>query len=204
MREQCVPGALPPSASAGDEAICTILAQAPVTEIHISHIKSYMVVTAGILTTLWPLYIHNHGVYNVGCVNWCIFSIGNRPSLSELHHLIIPGQKEVKVIQEVSTRWKKLALELGFELSVVESIGSRYSDSEEDCELMLRKWLMRQDGTVSWEVLMTALENIGLYSIADDLEKGNYIWIWICFWFHGPPAHSTPCLAWVDYRIDST
>ena len=80
------------------------------------------------------------------------------------------------MLEEVSTKWKKLALELGFKLSVIESIGSRYSDSEEDCEFMLRKWLMRQDGTVSWEVLMTALDNIGLYSIADDLENGNYMY----------------------------
>lgn len=102
-----------------------------------------------------------------------ISSIGEQPSLSELHHLVVPGPKEVKVIQTVATKWKKLALELGFDLSVIDSIGSRYSDSEEDCKYMLRKWLMRHDATVSWEVLMTALDNIGLNSIAHDLKKGK-------------------------------
>ena len=81
------------------------------------------------------------------------------------------------MIRTVATKWKRLALELGFELSMIESIGNRYSDSEEDCEAMLRKWLLRPDATVSWEALMTALDNIGLNSIAQDLEKGIVMYL---------------------------
>ena len=80
------------------------------------------------------------------------------------------------MVQAVATKWKRLALEFGFKPSVVESIESRYSDSEERCQSMLKKWLIRRDGTVTWDVLMTALDNIGLYSIADDLENGNYMY----------------------------
>ena len=79
------------------------------------------------------------------------------------------------MIRAAATKWKKLAIELGFDLSVIDSIGSRYSDSEEDCESMLRRWLMHQDATVSWEVLMTALDNIGLNSIAHDLRKVKWV-----------------------------
>ena len=115
------------------------------------------------------------GVYRAGyhtnIIHLCIFSAGKRPSLTELYSIVIPGPKEVRVIRTVATKWKRLALELGFELSVIERIGNRiYSDAEEDCEAMLRKWLLRPD--VSWEVLMTALDNIGLNSIAQDLKKG--------------------------------
>lgn len=77
------------------------------------------------------------------------------------------------MIQAVARKWEKLAVELGFKPSVIESIGSRYNDSEEGCEFMLRKWLIHQDRMVSWEVLMTALDKVGLHSITQDLEKGN-------------------------------
>ena len=109
------------------------------------------------------------------------------------------------MIRTVATKWKRLALELGFELSMIESIGNRYSDSEEDCEAMLRKWLMRPDATVSWEALMTALDNIGLNSIAQDLEKGILYIVMYLYHFLTPrslldisPLSCMIALSWVD------
>jgi len=95
------------------------------------------------------------------------------------------------VIQAVATKWKKLALELGLKQSVIESIGSTYTDSVQDCESMLLKWLMHQDGTVSWGKLMTALDNIGFNTITQDLEKGK-LWIHISFCTLCPFASKVP------------
>ena len=63
-----------------------------------------------------------------------IFSIGKLPSLPELHHLAIPGPREVKVIQTVA---KKACFRTWFRTA---SIESRYSDSGEDCKPMLSVW----------------------------------------------------------------
>ena len=83
--------------------------------------------------------------------------LGSRPSPSDLLLLYVPGPKEVKIVETASTKWKRLALELDFKLQKINSIGSGYLDPEQDCFLMLRKWLEHQDTAVTWETLITAM-----------------------------------------------
>ena len=101
-----------------------------------------------------------------------VLSVGSRPSISELHSLTIPGPRKINVIETVATRWKRLALALSFESSVIDSIDSGYLDADRNCAFMLRKWLEQEDTTVTWETLITALEKIEFTSLAEDLRKG--------------------------------
>ena len=68
-------------------------------------------------------------------------SLGSRPSLSNVLVLYVLGPKKIKIVETATAKWKRLALELGFKLQEIYSIGSGYSDPEQDCFLMLRKWL---------------------------------------------------------------
>ena len=100
--------------------------------------------------------------------------LGSRPYPSDLLLLYVPGLKEVKIVETATTKWKRLALELGFKLQEINSIASGYLDPEQDCFLMLRKWLEHQDTTVTWETLITAMWNLGFTftSLTEDLWKG--------------------------------
>ena len=103
-----------------------------------------------------------------------VLSVGSRPSMSELHSLTIPGPRKVQVIETVSTRWKRLALALSFESSVIDSIDSGYFDADRNCAFMLRKWLEQEDTTITWETLITALEKIEFTNLSDDLRKCKF------------------------------
>ena len=102
-----------------------------------------------------------------------VLSVGSRPSISELHSLTIPGPREIRVIETVATRWKRLALVLSCESSVIVSIDSGYLDADRNCAFMLRKWLEQEDTTITWETLIRALEKIGFTSLTEDLRKGT-------------------------------
>ena len=90
-----------------------------------------------------------------------------------MRSLTTPGLKKIKVVEAVATRWKKLALALGFKLSAIDSIDSGYFDAERDCDFMLKKWLEWEDATVTWNTLIIALEKADYISLTEDLMKGK-------------------------------
>ena len=108
------------------------------------------------------------------CSNLFSLSLGSHPSPSDLLLLYVPDPKEVKIVEMATTKWKRLALVLGFKLQEINSIGSGYLDPEQDCFLMLRKWLEHQHTIVPWETLITAMWNLGFTftSLTEDLWKG--------------------------------
>ena len=117
-------------------------------------------------------YILSQHLYIFSCTNF-LFPLGSRPSHSSLLSLSIPGPKKIEIAEMATGRWKKLALELGFTQNEIDLIASGPSDPERDCWFMLTKWLEHRDLTVTWDRLITALMNVGLTGLAEDLRKGT-------------------------------
>ena len=71
---------------------------------------------------------------------------------------------------DIGTRWKDLARELGFKEAFIASTDSDKDCNKERCIALLVKW-MEQEGEqgATREKLATALINIGLQNLADRL-----------------------------------
>ena len=103
-----------------------------------------------------------------------MFSLaGDRPELWELQRFVGVSGRVVKVVEEVSADWEKLALALKFCGAVIRTVReSERFQVEGACRNILHRWLEGQSSLpVTWDTLVECLEDIGHRSLAEDLRK---------------------------------
>ena len=85
----------------------------------------------------------------------------------------------------VATRWYDLGLELlDSNTAVLDVIQSDYQSDNTRCSKMFKAWLEKKP-EASWSQLVTALNNIGLGTAADNIRQSKiskYIFIYFRFW----------------------
>jgi len=78
----------------------------------------------------------------------------------EIHSRCLPD--------DIGTRWKDLARELGFKEACITATESDKDCNKECCIALLAKWMEKEGETgATREKLATALTNIGLQTLAD-------------------------------------
>ena len=79
----------------------------------------------------------------------------------------------VRVIEEISADWEKLALALRFRGVVIRAVReSEHFQVERACHTILHRWLDGQSlQPVTWDTLVECLEDINHGSLAGDLRK---------------------------------
>ena len=79
----------------------------------------------------------------------------------------------VRVIEQISADWEKLALAFHFRGGVIRTVReSEHFQVEKTCHTILHKWLDGQGlQPVTWDTLVECLEDIGHRSLAEDLRK---------------------------------
>ena len=77
------------------------------------------------------------------------------------------------VIKSVAPKWKELAMEMGYEYSVIESVDMKtQKDPQNAAYEILGCWLTGSEGLcepVTWNTLIDCLSNIECQSLADKL-----------------------------------
>ncbi len=111
-----------------------------------------------------------------------------------------PSQRGVRVIEEVSYKWKSLALSLRFKEHVIQIIAANHpNDCEAACRDMFGRWLQgRKDieQPVTWETLIRSLYETGTFK-----ALGNKLVKVVCEMRSGqvrhssqtPPSDDLPC-----------
>ena len=99
---------------------------------------------------------------------------GDRPEMWQLQRFVGVSGRPVKVVEEVSADWEKLALALQFPSRVIQTV--RESERllvEPAWRRVLEQWSVDGEGRqpVTWETLVQCLEDIGHITLAGDLIK---------------------------------
>ena len=102
----------------------------------------------------------------------CVLS-GDRPEMWQLQKFVGVRGRVVRVIEEISADWEKLALALHFRGGVIRTVReSEHFQVEGACRTILHKWLDGQGlQPVTWDTLVECLEDINHRSLAEDLRK---------------------------------
>lgn len=98
---------------------------------------------------------------------------GDRPEMWQLRMLVGMSGRTVRVVEEISPDWEKLALALQFRGGVIRAVErNQHFQVEAACQTILQRWL---DGEsrhpVTWETLMECLEDIGHGTLATELRR---------------------------------
>ena len=85
-------------------------------------------------------------------------------------------EKQLKVIETIASKWKKLGITFGVPQSVLNGYEQEHRDQELRCYAVLQRWL--EDGStpkdnypVSWNGLIKALNDSSLSVVADELKN---------------------------------
>ena len=93
--------------------------------------------------------------------------------LKELQHLGT-GCNKVTVIRSIAPKWKQLAMEMGYEYSVIESVDMKVQrDPYYAAYEILGRWVEGCEGLcgpVTWSTLIECFSNIECQSLADKLK----------------------------------
>ena len=102
-----------------------------------------------------------------------MFVLDNKPTLKELQRLT-SGCMKIMVIKSVASKWRNLAMEMGYEYSDIESVDIRAQrDPQIAVCTILGRWLTGSEGLcgpVTWSTLIECLSNIECQSLADRLN----------------------------------
>ena len=85
-------------------------------------------------------------------------SAGDTPLLHQLECLNV-GSYQLKIVDQMSSKWKEMALALKFDHNVMERIAynTRHDGCEESCRQMFSQWLKGEAGQpIMWERLIKA------------------------------------------------
>ena len=119
------------------------------------------------LHIMYLLYIK----YRYTCIAHLL--LGDKPLLKELQHLT-NGCNKVTFIKCVASKWKELAMEMGYEYSDIESVNTKaQKDPQIATYEILGRWLTGSEGLcgpVTWSTLIKCLSNIECQSLADRLS----------------------------------
>ena len=125
---------------------------------------------------------------------WVFFS-GNSSILYRLTEYEIHSRR---LPDDIGTRWKDLARELGFKEAFINATESDKDCNKECCIALLVKWMGQEgEGGATREKLGTALTNIGLQTVADKLIG---MWSRLCI-KPKPEQNSTKITPGIDYII---
>ena len=99
---------------------------------------------------------------------------GDRPEMWQLQKFVGVSGRAVRVVEEVSADWEKLALALHFRGGIIRAV--RENERllvEPACRRILERWLLDGEGgqPVTWETLVECLEDIGHGTLAGDLRR---------------------------------
>ena len=96
-----------------------------------------------------------------------LFSVNS----SILYHLTEHEIHSRRLPDGIGTRWKDLARELGFNRAFITATENDKDCNKECCIALLVKWIEREgEQGATCEKLATALTNIGLQTLADELS----------------------------------
>ena len=93
----------------------------------------------------------------------------DRLTEADIHSLYLPD--------DIGTRWRDLARQLGFKEELINSIKDEKDSNKERCIAVLVKWMEREGQQGTCEKLATALERIGLQNLAERLIG---MWLALC------------------------
>ena len=98
---------------------------------------------------------------------------GDRPELWQLQRFVGVSGRVVRVMEEISADWEKIALALHFSGGVIRAVReSEHFQVERACRTILHRWLDGQGlQPVTWDTLVECLEDINHGSLAGDLRK---------------------------------
>ena len=82
------------------------------------------------------------------------------------------GRRKVKVIESIESQWEKVAVALGVEEDMIDTLKSTHSHNHlEACHAMLVTWLECNADKVSWPTFIQGLIDAGLPELADSLTE---------------------------------
>ena len=115
-------------------------------------------------------------MHNVECHNSLCFinSIGDQPQLHELQLLEGVDGRTVRVMERVAPDWKRLAISLKFNSSIIKIIEKDYKTStEEACQEMFTRWLAGEHDLAqpcTWDTLINCLRRAAFIDLANSLR----------------------------------
>ena len=92
----------------------------------------------------------------------------------QLQKFVGVSGRAVRVVEEVSADWEKLALALHFRHGIIRAVRENERlQVEAACRRILERWLLDGEGgqPVTWETLVECLEDIGHGTLAGDLRR---------------------------------
>ena len=96
-----------------------------------------------------------------------------KPTLKELRRLGV-GCTKVTVLKSIASKWRELAMEMGYDYSAIESVDIKScKDPQIAAYDILGQWLTGVEGLcgpVTWRTLIECLSNIECQSVADKLN----------------------------------
>ena len=98
-------------------------------------------------------------------------SAGDTPLLHQLECLKVDSY-QLKIVDQMSSKWKEMALALKFDHNVMERITCNTCNygCEESCRQMFSRWLKGEAGQpITWERLIIALNDIKYGTLASEL-----------------------------------
>jgi len=90
-------------------------------------------------------------------------------ALQPLHRLTEGDIHSRHLPDDIGTRWKDLARELGFKEVFIDAIKSEKDSNKECCIALLVRWMEKEGEQGTCEKLATALANVGLQFLAERL-----------------------------------
>ena len=114
-----------------------------------------------------------HGVAMVTSSDPLLSLVGDRPEMWQLQKFVGVSGRPVRVVEEVSADWEKLALALHFRGVIVRAVEqSQHFQVEAACRTILQRWLEGEGlQPVTWETLVEALVDIEHGALAGDLRR---------------------------------
>ena len=102
---------------------------------------------------------------------WRLLRANTRPTMQQLDILKYRGGR-VKIMDQISHRWHKVAIHLGFDSHEISNIKqSSLLNPEDACMTMFIKWLEGGKKRPTWKTLVQALTDAGFQELAVEIQE---------------------------------
>ena len=127
--------------------------------------------SAGDILAIHPTVVAFDNLY-CGAKSSCLPCPAEKPALHQLLCLQGEGGKRVRVMETVAAHWENLAVALGFESCVIETIQrDTHYQTVSACRQILQRWLEEKGPhPVNWHTLTEALVKAGYPKLAADVR----------------------------------
>ena len=91
----------------------------------------------------------------------------------QLQKFVGMSGRVIRVVEEVSVDWEKLALALHFRGTVIRAVRENKREVEAACRRILERWSLDGEGRqpATWEILVECLEDIEHVVLAENLRR---------------------------------